>query len=80
MTKTYSTARQLYYWPNMKKDIEDSINFCPACQEQRNSNARPRLGELTLPISAKQPMLHIGCDSAIGKQWLTLVDRYSGFD
>ena len=62
ISKTYSTTKQFYYWPNMKKDIEASINSCAACQEQRNSNTHPRLGELTLPSSAKQPMLHIGCD------------------
>ena len=34
------------------------------------------------PSEAKQPMLHTACDlfSAEVKQWLALVDRFSGYD
>lgn len=73
IAKTYNTALQLYYWPNMKKDIEDTVNACQPCQEQRNSNST--LGKLKIPSSANQPMLEVGCDlfSATGKQWLVLV-------
>ena len=28
MTKTYKTARQLYYWPGMKANIASSIDAC----------------------------------------------------
>ena len=41
-TKTYATARQLYYWPNMKKEIEEYINNCQICQAERPSQARPK--------------------------------------
>ena len=36
---------------------------------------------VNLPGDAKQPMLHTACDlfSATGKQWLALVDRFSGY-
>ena len=36
---------------------------------------------INLPGDAKQPMLHTACDlfSAVGKQWLALVDRFSGY-
>ena len=40
-TKTYATARQLYYWPDMKKEIEEYINNCQICQAERPSQARP---------------------------------------
>ena len=81
IAKTYRPATQLYYWPKMKKDIERSIASCTPCQEQRQSNARQSMGEVNLPSKAKQPMLHTACDlfSAVGKQWLALVNRFSGY-
>ena len=43
IAKTYKTAIQLYYWPNMKTDIEHSVANCSACQASRQSNPRPKL-------------------------------------
>ena len=80
IAKTYKTAIQLYYWPNMKTDIEHSVANCSSCQANRQSNPRPKLDSIQLPGDAKLPMLHTACDlfSATGKQWLALVDRFSG--
>ena len=58
IAKTYKTAIQLYYWPNMKSDIEHSVANCSACQASRQSNPRPKLDTVQLPGEAKQPMLH----------------------
>ena len=70
IAKTYRTAIQLYYWPSMKTDIEQSVANCSSCQTQRQSNPRPKLDTVNLPGDAKQPMLHTACDlfSATGKQ------------
>ena len=59
IAKTYRTATQLYFWPNMPGSATE----------------QPQAGE------AKQPMLHTACNlfSAVGKQWLALVDRFSGY-
>ena len=80
MTKTYKTARQLYYWPGMKANIASAIDACGACQLNKASLARPQLKH-TPPSTAKTPMKHVGMDlfDAIGKKWLTMVDRYSGY-
>ena len=59
IAKTYKTATQLYYWPNMKADIEQSVSNCSACQSSRQSNPRPKLDTVQLPGEAKQPMLHL---------------------
>ena len=56
IAKTYQTAIQLYYWPNMKADIEHSVANCSACQASRQSNPRPKLDTVQLPGEAKQPM------------------------
>ena len=80
INKTYTTARQLYYWPNMKNDKEQSIAPCSLCQANRTMQARP-MASGTNPSSVKRPMDEIGTDlfDAIGKKWLATVDRYSGY-
>ena len=81
IAKTYRTATQLYFWLNMKVDIEQLVANCSPCQAQRQSNPRPRMNTVNLPGETKQPMLHTACDlfSAMGKQWLALVDRFSSY-
>ena len=80
LTKTYKIATQLFYWPGMKNDIKNKIDSCEACQEQRPSLTRPKLEE-NAPSKATTPMKHVATDlfDAMGKMWLTLVDRYSGY-
>ena len=53
IAKTYKKAIQLYYWPNMKKDIKESISSCTPCQEQHPSNARQTMGAVNLPRDSK---------------------------
>ena len=81
IAKTYRTATQLYFWPNMEADIEQSVANCSPCQAQQQSNPRPRMDTVNLPGEVKQTMPHTACDlfSAVGKQWLALVDRFSGY-
>ena len=81
IAKMYRTATQLYSYPNMKADIEQLVASCSPCQAQRQSNTKPRMDDINLPGEAKQPMLHTACDlfSAVGKQQLALVDRFSGY-
>ena len=76
INKTYTTARQLYYWPHMKNDIEQAIAACSLCQADRPTQARP-IASGTNPGSVNE----IGTDLffAIGKKWLATVDRYSGY-
>ena len=79
-TKTYATARLLYYWPNMKKEIVEYIYNCQICQAERPSQARPTC-EGSNPTHTRAPMVAVGVDlfHAIGKKWLVMVDRYSGY-
>ena len=37
IAKTYKTATQLYYWPSMKTDIEQSVANCSPCQAPKQS-------------------------------------------
>ena len=80
ISKTYATARQLYYWPHMKNGIEQAIAASALCQADRPMQPRPTASG-TDPSSVARPMDEIGTDlfDAIGKKWLATVDRYSGY-
>ena len=55
VAKTYRTAMQLYYWPNIKKDIVISISSCQPCQEQTASNPKLSMGQVNLPAPLSNP-------------------------
>ena len=80
-TKTITTARQLFYWPGMRNELMQAIDACQACQADRPTQARTPLKGKQPPSSAEIPMKHVGADlfDVQGKDWLTLVDRYSGY-
>ena len=80
MTKTYKIARQLYYWPGMKANIASSIDACMACQTNKALLPRPVLKHTASPRTMT-PMRHIAMDlfDALGKKWLVMVDRFSGY-
>ena len=78
--KTYKTASKLYYWPGMKNCIRQTIVNCKVCREDRPAQARPT-AQISKPSSALYRMNEVGTDlfDAIGKKWIVLVDRYSGY-
>ena len=78
--KMYKTAVQLYFWPGMKNTIKQAVDSCIDCREDKPTQARPT-ANLTPPSEAAEPMRHVGTDlfDAIGKKWIVLVDRYSGY-
>lgn len=75
--KTYESARQLYYWPNMKNDIKLVCDSCEACIAFKPSQAREPY-QLT---HADGPMSELGVDlyDFQGQDWIVLVDRFSGW-
>ena len=78
--KTYKTASQLYYWPGMKNSIRQTIDNCKVCREDRPAQASPT-AHIAQPSSALYPMNEVRTDlfDTIGKKWIFLVDRYSGY-
>ena len=80
MQKTYATACQLYYWPGMKNCIKTFISTCSTCQ--KFAPAQPRTQVIgTAPSAAISPMSNLGMDlfDALGKKWLAVVCRFSGY-
>ena len=77
IAKTKQNARQLYYWPNMNTHIEQLCAQCPQCREKLPSQPREPLKQ----TQADAPMESVSLDlfSSSGKDYLTMVDRYSGY-
>ena len=46
VTKTYNRIRNLYHWPNMKKDVRQHIKTCISCQKKK-----------LVRIKTKEPMI-----------------------
>ena len=70
--KSYSNARQLYYWPGMKNDITQFVRSCQACQRLLPSQQ----SEPLLPLVASFPMEQVSVDS-VSYTHLTLPTIYS---
>ena len=64
----------------MKNSIRQTFDSCKVCREDRPTQAKPT-AYISPPLSALYPMNEIGTDlfDAIGKKWIILVDRYSGY-
>ena len=80
ISKTYANAVQLYYWPGMNNYIKTFLSSCKICIKHSPSQACPPVTG-TAPSAAKLPMNDLGVDlfDALGKKWLALVCRFSGY-
>jgi len=80
-TKSRELARQLYYWPGMNNDIDQVINQCRVCQESRPQQQHFPATPTPLTTVDDSPMQNVGTDlfSHAGKDYLIMVDRYSGY-
>jgi hypothetical protein len=49
--KSYSSIRDCYYWPNMRRDLENAyVPACPECQHNKSSTSKPKGPLHPLPI------------------------------
>ena len=80
ISKTYATAVQLYYWPGMKNCIKTFLSSRKICIKHSPSQARPPVTG-TAPSAAQSPMNDLGIDlfDALGKKWLAILCRFSGY-
>ena len=53
LTKTYDLIRDKYYWPGMKKDIQNYINQCEYCQHYKPKNSNALRTTMTPLVSNK---------------------------
>ena len=78
MVKCKQRARDLVFWPNMNKQIEEMVSTCEACLEHR---AKPPREPMVIPPVPSLPWSKVGTDIfQLGrKSYLVLVDYYSNF-
>ena len=71
-------ARELVYWPSMKKEISQIADRCEVCLEAKPQNQKETL---TQHEPADQPWEKVGVDlfSIANRDYLVTVDYYSGF-
>ena len=78
-TRMLQLARSLYHWPGMKSDIISLVARCEACQLTRAS--KPHTAAPRAYPPALFPLHYVSLDlfACAGKEYLLMVDRYSGF-
>ncbi|XP_055887318.1 uncharacterized protein K02A2.6-like [Biomphalaria glabrata] len=72
------TAKEVFFWPGMSKQIIDMVSTCAVCNEHQKSQQKEPL----LPHdTAVLPWEKIGADNFeyLGKNYMLLVDYYSNF-
>ena len=62
ISKTYLTAKELYYWPSMKSDITNHVTACSACTEDLQAQPRQKLNKDKKLTDSGAPMEEIGVD------------------
>ena len=74
--KTKNRARQVLFWPNMTKDIEEYVKCCKTCERFRKSNAKEPLIPHPIP---HRPWEVVGADvlEYRGDNFLVIKDYYS---
>ena len=78
MKKSKARERAVMYWPNLSKDIEDSVARCAACLKYRPANQREPMIPHDIPDT---PFTKIAMDICTfqGAEYLVVVDYYSKY-
>lgn len=74
--KSKLRARQIFYWPNISRDIENFIQNCGMCQLHKKSLPKETLISHDIPSRAWQ-YVHSDFFEFKGKNFLLMVDAYS---
>ena len=80
LSKTRKLAQQYFFWPQLNSQIQSMINSCEKCNTFKASNPVQVVKPIDSEASA-YPMSHLCLDlfSYENKDYLSLVDRFSGF-
>ena len=76
IVKSKMLAKQLYYWPNINKQVNDYVTNCNECMENRGGQQK----ESQLHYNSKFPWELIHCDlfEFQGRNYLSINDDFSG--
>lgn len=75
-TKTKLRAKEIMFWPNINKQIEDLVKNCTICENYRPANANDLLMPHEIPNSPFQKVSADILDFA-GKSYIVIMDYYS---
>ena len=59
--KTYASMRRYFYWPNMKRTVEEYVTTCDQCQKQKIWTQK-RFRNPKLPASPTEPWSKVSID------------------
>ena len=78
LVKTKASAREHMWWPEMAKDLEETVLRCDVCTHFRYQQRREPLQSTPMP---DRPWQQVGSDlfEVDGKYYLLIVDYYSRF-
>lgn len=80
ITETYNKLKQIYYWPNMQKDIQNFINKCNICLTTKYERNPIQIPNIQTPTADKPfEKLHIDLLSLEQTKILTIIDSFSKF-
>jgi hypothetical protein len=54
VARTYEKVKRYYWWPAMKRDVEDYVRSCPSCQCMKSATAAPAGLLQPLPIPPRR--------------------------
>lgn len=80
INETEAQIRKRYYWPNLKRDIENIINICDTCQSNKydRNPAKPRFMITPTPTRPLE-IIHLDTFQAGGQTFLTIIDSFSKY-
>ena len=85
-TKTYRRIREQYYWPEMKREIEDWIRKCVSCQRQKLVRVKNRQ-PMVITDTPPEALFKVALDTVgplpvtpeVNKYVLTMQDCFSKY-
>lgn len=78
IVKCKQLARDIVYWPGMNAQIEDTVNKCKKCQENKNEQQKEPMIPSEIPT---RPWEVVAADLlyCCGRNFLVITDYYSDF-
>lgn len=78
--ETENRIKQTYYWPGIKTDVSNYINFCDICQVNKYDRNPPKQKLMLTPTPIKPfEIIHIDTFQTQGQKFLTLIDTFSKY-